>query len=48
LVAADICDADLIVMGTHQRQGLSHWLFGSITEDTVNHAQIPVLAVPIG
>lgn len=48
LNAADMCDADLIVMATHQRQGLSHVLFGSITEDTVNHSHIPVLAVPIG
>jgi nucleotide-binding universal stress UspA family protein len=39
--------ADLIVMGTHQRQGLSHLLFGSLTEDTVNHSDIPVLSVPI-
>ena len=48
LVAADMCDADMIVMATHQRQGLSHLLFGSITEDTVNHSHIPVLAVPMG
>ncbi|MFN0174600.1 MAG: universal stress protein [Saprospiraceae bacterium] len=48
LVAADVCDADLIVMATHQRQGLSHVLFGSVTEDTVNHSHIPVLAVPVG
>ncbi|HND88422.1 MAG TPA: universal stress protein [Saprospiraceae bacterium] len=48
LGAADMCDADLIVMATHQRQGLSHLLFGSITEDTVNHSHIPVLAVPVG
>lgn len=39
--------ADLIVMGTHQRHGLSHILFGSVTEDTVNHAHVPVLAVPV-
>lgn len=48
LMAADMCSADLIVMATHQRKGLSHFLFGSITEDTVNHSHIPVLAVPIG
>jgi nucleotide-binding universal stress UspA family protein len=48
LFAADACEADMIVMATHQRQGLSHMLFGSITEDTVNHSHIPVLAVPIG
>lgn len=39
--------ADLVVMGTHQRQGLSHLLFGSLTEDTVNHSDIPVLSVPL-
>ncbi|MBK9339111.1 MAG: universal stress protein [Lewinellaceae bacterium] len=40
-------NADLIVMGTHQRQGLSHLLFGSLTEDTANHSDIPVLSVPM-
>jgi len=48
LEAADRYDAELIVMATHQRQGLSHMMFGSVTEDTVNHSQIPVLAIPIG
>lgn len=38
--------ADLIAMATHQRQGLSHLLFGSLTEDTANHSSIPVLSVP--
>ncbi len=47
LTAADQCNADMIVMGTHQRQGLSQVLFGSITADTVNHSHIPVLAVPL-
>lgn len=40
--------ADLIAMATHQRQGLSHLLFGSLTEDTANHSSIPVLSVPAG
>lgn len=39
--------ADLIAMGTHQRQGLSHLLFGSLTEDTANHSDIPVLSIPL-
>jgi len=39
--------ADIVVMGTHQRKGLSHLLFGSLTEDTVNHSDLPVLCVPI-
>ena len=38
---------DLIVMGTNQRKGLSHLLFGSLTEDTVNHSPVPVLSIPI-
>ena len=33
---------DLIIMATHSRRGLSHLLEGSITEDVVNHALIPV------
>lgn len=39
--------ADMIVMGTHQRRGLSHVLFGSLTEDTANHASVPVLSMPV-
>lgn len=48
LAYAKEAEADLIIMGTHQRHGLSHMMFGSITEDTANHAHVPVLAVPIG
>lgn len=40
-------NADLIVMATHQRRGLSHLLFGSLTEDAANHSSIPVLSVPL-
>ncbi len=39
--------ADLIVMGTHQRRGLEHFFLGSMTEDTVNHSQVPVLSLCI-
>jgi nucleotide-binding universal stress UspA family protein len=35
--------ADLIMMATHGRTGLSHLLSGSIAEDLVNHTKIPVL-----
>jgi nucleotide-binding universal stress UspA family protein len=38
---------DLIAMGTHQRRGLSHLLFGSLTEDTANHSPVPVLSIPL-
>lgn len=35
--------ADLIVMGTHGRTGLSHVFFGSVAEHVVRHSRIPVL-----
>lgn len=34
--------ADMLAMATHARTGISHWLSGSMTEDTVNHLDIPV------
>lgn len=39
--ASDL-EADMVAMATHSRRGLSHWLSGSLTEDTVNHLKIPV------
>jgi nucleotide-binding universal stress UspA family protein len=38
---------DLIVMGTHQRKGLMHLLVGSLTEDVINHSDLPILAIPL-
>lgn len=40
--------ADIIVMGTHCRTGLSRMLSGSLTDYIVRHAEIPVLIVPPG
>lgn len=37
--------ADIIVMGTHGRSGLSHTLLGSVTEKVVRTAQCAVLTV---
>lgn len=36
---------DLIVMGTHGRTGLAHFLNGSVAESVVRHARLPVLIV---
>lgn len=38
--------ADLIVMASHQRRGLDHWLHGSVTEQVLAHALVPLLVVP--
>ena len=34
--------SDMVAMATHARRGISHWLAGSLTEDTVNHVEVPV------
>lgn len=39
--------ADLMVVGTHGRTGLSHALHGSVAERTLRHAPCPVLTVPL-
>jgi len=52
-VAADLLDlatrlhVDLIVMGTHGRTGVSRVLLGSVAEEVVRHAGLPVLVVPM-
>ncbi len=38
-------DIDLIVMGTHGRRGVKHLLLGSVAEEVVRYARIPVLTV---
>jgi nucleotide-binding universal stress UspA family protein len=40
-------EADLIGISTHGRQGLSHFINGSISEDLVNHAKRPVITFKI-
>jgi universal stress protein A len=45
LQAARAVHADLIVIGTHGRRGLSRVLLGSVAEDVLRRAPCPVLAV---
>ncbi len=45
VTAARDLHADLIVIGTHGRSGLSRVLFGSVTERVMRHAPCPVLTV---
>lgn len=43
--AAEELGADLIVVGTHGRTGLSHLLMGSVAENVLQEAAVPVLCV---
>ena len=43
---ANQCKADLIVMGTHGRRGMSHLMLGSVAERVVRTSLVPVLTVP--
>ncbi|MDG5760064.1 universal stress protein [Natronococcus sp. A-GB1] len=38
---------DLIVMGTHGRTGIGQWFLGSVTENVVRQADVPVFCVPV-
>jgi nucleotide-binding universal stress UspA family protein len=42
---ANVWDADLIVMGTHGRTGIDHFLIGSVAEGVIREASQPVLLV---
>jgi nucleotide-binding universal stress UspA family protein len=43
--SAEQNSSDLIIMGTHGRTGLSHWLMRSVTEHVVRNATCPVMTV---
>jgi len=44
---AETLDADLLVLGTHGRHGMSHLLFGSVAERIVHRAGCPVLTAHV-
>ncbi len=44
---ANFINAQLIGMGTHGRKGISHFLNGSISEDMVNHINMPIITFKI-
>lgn len=43
--AIDDHAADLVVMGTHGRTGIRHWMAGSVTERVVRSSKVPVLTI---
>ncbi|OCS51306.1 universal stress protein [Ralstonia pickettii] len=46
LSCASQCGAELAVLGTHGRTGLSRALLGSVAENFVRRSHLPVLLVP--
>ena len=40
-------DADMIVMGTHGRRGLSRAVIGSVADRVLRHSPVPVVLVPL-
>jgi nucleotide-binding universal stress UspA family protein len=48
LAAAKLHRADLLVICTHGRTGLSHLVMGSVAEKLVRLAPIPVLSIRVG
>lgn len=39
-------DFDLIVLGSHAKEGLIDFLFGSVSKNIVDYIQVPILVVP--
>lgn len=46
LAVADEYKADLIILGTHGRTGLDHFISGSVSESVARRAKCPVLIIP--
>ncbi|AEM71867.1 UspA domain-containing protein [Allomuricauda ruestringensis DSM 13258] len=40
-------DADLLVIPTHGRKGLAHFVVGSLAENVSNHAELPVMTIKL-
>jgi universal stress protein A len=45
---ADALHVDLVVMATHGRKGLSHFILGSVAERVMREARCPVLTIRPG
>jgi len=41
------CDAELIVMSTHGRSGLSRFLYGSVAEAVLRGTRLPLMLIPV-
>lgn len=43
---AEKLDISYLVIGTHGKTGLSHWVIGSNAEYLIRHATVPVIVIP--
>lgn len=48
LFVAGQWNADVIVLGTHSRTGLSHLFLGSVAEKLIRHSKKPLFIIPAG
>jgi len=48
LAQARSARADLVVMATHGRSGLGRWLYGSVADEVLRRASVPIFLVPPG
>jgi nucleotide-binding universal stress UspA family protein len=46
LAVAAEWQADMIILGTHGRTGLDHFIAGSVAESITRHTKCPVLIIP--
>jgi len=46
LEVVDSVGADLIVLASHGRSGMSRWMLGSVAEKISRHAHVPLVIVP--
>ena len=42
----DLRNVDLVVMSTHGRSGLGRWVYGSVADQVMRRAMVPVLLIP--
>jgi nucleotide-binding universal stress UspA family protein len=48
-VLAEACEQkkpDFLVIGTHSRKGINHFLFGNFAEKMLRHVNVPLIIIP--
>jgi nucleotide-binding universal stress UspA family protein len=45
LKAVELAHVDMVIMGTHGRKGLEHFIMGSVAEKVIKQCPVPVMAI---